>query len=308
MKAALAASPTADLRFTFPWTPLGILLYPPPPLHALNGCETFAMHIMHNTAVSLCTCLWVVASGTQLLGEGATELPAGFGMETEVRDESTRQLAARLTTLFVGPMVYDVVHGNPPHLARFNMSDTSVDLIDRKRRVQANIQFSHLLTFQSALEAKARRVERNHELGKFLAEPSFSKEYDATHSKLKLTSPWLTYEADVESEDPDVVRKLTDFADWSARLAGIMSPVSPPPAPRLVLNQELRNRDWRAVRITRTGGPRRVMSSVHRIRRSLTTNDHALVLGIEKDINDFRRVLLAEFLEPAVAAQVARKK
>jgi len=232
-----------------------------------------------------------------------------FAIETEVTlpgHEKSPWL--RTTTLFVDGVAYDIVHGNPAEIARFDFKNQVVDLASRSRRLRTQLPFDELRRFEAALRARA---QRRGGLGTFLADPHFTKEFDAKQQTLKLTSPWLSYEAHITDARADVVERITMFADWSVRLGGMLSPMASPMPARLELNLALKEQNWLAVRITRRGEARArylgVIHSQHKM-RSWRDSDPELIREIEKNLKDFPSVSFSEFRTVQISARPVTKK
>lgn len=232
-----------------------------------------------------------------------------FVVESEVTlPGQSKAPLQRTTTLFVDGVAYDIVHGNPAEVARFDFQNQVVDLASRSRRLRTQLSFDELRRFEAALRARA---QRRLGLGTFLANPHFAKEFDAKQKTLKLTSPWLSYEAQVTDARADVVERITMFADWSVRLGTMLSPMASPMPARLELNLALKKQNWRAVRITRRGEARArylgVIHSQHKM-RSWRDSDPELIREIEKNLKDFPSVSFSEFRTVQISARPATKK
>ena len=254
---------------------------------------------------SLTACLLTTATPSR----GDETVSSGFAVESEVKADVGQAPLSRTTTLLLDEEAYDVVQGNPPQVARFGFRDQFVDLIDRQRRVRTRLLFADIVRYDAELRTRAKR---RGQLGAFLAEPSFAQEFDATQKTFQLSSPWLTYQVVVADAPSDVVEQLTRFADWSSRLATMLTPLAPPAAARLKLNAALKKQNWRAERVVRRGGEKAkklgVMVSQHRLRSQLTNADLELIRGIKKELHDFPLVSFSEFRRIQVSAKSAIKK
>ena len=232
-----------------------------------------------------------------------------FAVESEVTLPGHEEAPLlRTTTLFVDGVAYEIVHGNPAEVARFGFKNQVVDLASRSRRVRSQLPFDELRRFEAALRARA---QRRGGLGTFLAHPHFTKEFDAKQKTLKLTSPWLSYEAQVIDARADVVERITMFADWSVRLGSMLSPMASPMPARLELNLALKEQNWQAERITRRGEARArnlgVIHSQHKM-RSRRESDPELIREIEKNLKNFPSVSFSEFRRVQLSARPVTKK
>ena len=232
-----------------------------------------------------------------------------FVVETQVNLPGHEKAPlVRTTTLYVEGMAYDIVHGNPAEIARFDFGNQLVDLASRARRMRTQLPFDELRRFEAALRARAQARAG---LGAFLASPNFAQEYDAQQKTLWLTSPWLSYEAQVTDADAEVLEQITLFADWSARLNSMLNPTASPMPARLELNRALRQQNWRAVRITRRGEARAqtlgAIQSRHRL-RPWRESDTELIVEIQNDLKNFPAVSFSEFRAVQLSARDGTKK
>ena len=236
-----------------------------------------------------CCLVWSLAVSAESVNIG------GFAVDTEVTSGDGQSVMSS-TTVFDGPRAYDVLHGGAADAARFDFKLQRVDFVDRTHRMRSYVTFAEIVKFQSELVATAQRHKG---FGSFLAHPTFIEEYDASESKIRLSSVWFTYEADVVQTPTEVNEQLTRFADWSARVGGLFAPEAPPASTRLELNRALQKANWRAARVVRKAGPNApqlpTMRSAHQLRETLSPRDRSLVDGVENDLREFRQVSLSEF-------------
>lgn len=86
----------------------------------------------------------------------------------------------------------------------------------------------------------------------FQLKPQFQDE-TGSGSVIKLSSPLMRYDvATSPAPDPQLVQQYLSYADWAARLNFVLHPGSTFPAPRLALNQALRQKDVLPLSVTLT--------------------------------------------------------
>jgi hypothetical protein len=134
----------------------------------------------------------------------------------------------------------------------------------------------------------------------FQLQPAFDTTFDAKTSHLKLASPWLHYEADcTQPLSPDLVAAYARYADWTCRLNSVLHPQSLFPAPRLLLNEELRQRAVMPVNVDlriKLDTPLHLRAE-HQIRWELDARDRELIHYWETQVKnpDVKQVTLREF-------------
>lgn len=241
-------------------------------------------------------CLSVVlCAGRETRAQASTD-SQGYAVDTAVFTSGDKDPIMRTTTVFLGDRAYDVVHGSPAKWACFDFENERIHLVSPALNKQSVVSFAQVLEFQSQLRALA--IKRGGLAG-FLAEPTFIHEFDANRSTIKLSSPWLVYEASVEVAAFDQVERFVKFADWSARAAGMLHPSAPPASARVAFNKALKKQNWLPTRITRSAGPRArtfgVMRSEQAYRHDLSKDDRVLISDIEKKLEEFVTVSFSEF-------------
>lgn len=218
-----------------------------------------------------------------------------FVVESRVYTGQDDKPVMQTTTVFHGRRAFDRPHGNVANSTKFDFEQQLVSLIDERRQAFAVISFGDMLRFQAELRARAQKRDG---LGAFLANPTFVREFDVTSSTIKLSSPWITYEAQGRQSTTDDVERFHEFADWSARLASMVSPSGPPAQARLELNAALKKRNWRVTQVTRRGGPRArhygLLRSAHEYRDQLNENDLRLMEAVEKNLKEFKEISFSE--------------
>ena len=232
-----------------------------------------------------------------------------FIVDSRVYVGNDREPAVQTTTVFHGRKAYDRLRGALGSSTQFDFEQQLVSLVDERQEVFAIISFREILKFQAELRARAQKRDG---LGAFLANPTFVYELDATSSTIKLSSPWLTYEATGRQTSSDVVERFAEFADWSSRLASMLNSSAPPAGARLELNSALRKQNWQVTQVTRRGGPKALQSgllrSEHDYRDELAEQDIRLMKEVEKNLEKFREISFSEFHRLQNSGSVGVKK
>lgn len=232
-----------------------------------------------------------------------------FAMNTAVYFGQETQPSVRTTTVFLDRKAYDEVAGKDGAIAHFDFETKVIQLLDSTESVKTTIGFDEILRFQAQQSAKAQQREG---LGTFLADPRFIRELDAGSSTIKLSSPWLSYQAKGVQSSTGSVERFVEFADWSARLSSMMNPQAPPPQARMELNAALKKHGWQVSRITRTGGPKArrlgVVHSDHTYRDQLTERDLDLIHRTEIGLKSFKEISFSEYLALRNPEHLAVKK
>lgn len=231
-----------------------------------------------------------------------------FKVETKVFVGNVKQAALETQTLFRGILVYDTILTDKQSVvARFDLAARTVSLLDRQRRIHAALHFDEIEEYHAG--ACAIAIQRGGLLA-FLAGPKFIREFDASDSKIKLSSQWLTYEAIGKQADPNLVSRFVDFADWTKKLSTSLD-LGWPAQARVQLNQALKKQNWQVVRVTRRGGPRArwlgVVHSDHAYHYELNEQDENFMQGVEKDLQAFDEVPFFEFRRMRNSVRVAAK-
>ncbi len=216
------------------------------------------MKTSHRTL--LCVLAWVLA--------GSAAVGQEFRVFTRVFDESAvgasqrPPVVVRSVSLFHANKVYDYVDGVgevtifDPVARQFTVIDGSgrratVLAFDELKRMVSLAEEEAMRRAQSLSGAASSDAEEARELLAFLVQPEFQVRDDPANKVLYLTSPdygyTVRYSTDVE---PAFVESYLRYADWTARLNAVLHPHSLLPAPRLKLNELLRQKRVMPVEIS----------------------------------------------------------
>jgi len=194
----------------------------------------------------------LICAGSWLL---IAVLPAAVGQAEDFRIDS-RVFAGKEpkpvsenTTLFHVGIVYDYIPDKS--IAVFDKPRGRFVLLDRQRRVKAEVTVAQLQTFCDRLQHMA--ATDSNPFVKFVAEPHFDAAMGDKSSELILSSPHMTYRLmTTKAESPEASQQYREFSDWYARLNVMMNPGSTPPFPRLAVNDELCQRGLLAEQVQLT--------------------------------------------------------
>lgn len=191
-----------------------------------------------------------MASAQQFIVDTAvTEPPA------DPKPGERPRVVARSLTVFHAGKVFDYMPPPIGELSVYEPAHKRFVLLNGPRMIATTVTFEeierHLETARNETRNYTQQLERRNEPGsqaiieplKFTLEPQFSQQFDPVQQKLQLNSPRYSYS--VECAAPKVREAsmaYLNFADWAARLNYALHPNSLFPAPRLILNENLKSR------------------------------------------------------------------
>ncbi|MFN0050725.1 MAG: hypothetical protein ACKV0T_00950 [Planctomycetales bacterium] len=213
--------------------------------------------------------LWSVALrgtlGTLLLLAGSGWAPAqDFKVQTRIFDARSSSATekkdrratpvGRSTALFHAGKVYDSLDaGN--QLTIFEPAQKRFVLLDGSRRIATYVTFDELETLlyqaekraeEQLLKLKGTARSSDAQLAshlKFQLQPVFQESFDDAKQQLKLSGAALNYTVRCAPADPvEVVDIYLNYADWAKKLDYLVNAQAPLPAPRLKVNDALRER------------------------------------------------------------------
>ncbi len=250
-----------------------------------------------------------------------------FRVFTRVFDESSPvgkpRVVSRSVSLFHAKKVYDYIDG-VGEVCVFSPVERRFTILDGTGQTATVLTFDELkhmieLAEEQALNRADKLAEKEGEtaeavqLLKFLVSPDFKIRVDETSHTLYLTSSTYSYTVRyVSNVDREFVNAYLDYADWAARLNAVLHPHSLLPAPRLKLNELLRERGLMPVEISLQVGqqePLRLRAE-HEVRWSFDRGDRSNISHWETLLNSRslqlisfpayqRRLLLSKTSSPA---------
>lgn len=233
---------------------------------------------------------------------------AAFVVEGRLHRGEQQQPYMTTRTVFHGNRAYDQLP-NTTRTTVFDFENRLAYLADTKRSIRTDI------TFRRVVEQLAQLNKYAAEGGgliAFLAQPTFVHEFHPNSSTITLSSPWLTYVAEGHQSSSDTTERFLEFADWSAQLANVVHQSPYPAQARLELNEDLRKRNWRVTKVTRTGGPRSPKLGTVLCKRSyrmeLSKQEIDFIRATEKQLKEFKRVAFSDYFSDEVSRALAAKK
>jgi len=263
-------------------------------------------------------------------------LAAGFASETfaqEMRVYTTvknlaapgpNEVVARSLTLFHAGKVYDYVDSAKevtvyePGLYRFT-------LLSERRSSQSEVAQSEVRQFLNLARQDAQKLleKADDQFGpsqvrslawlKFQLRPDFSISFDKSKSELLLLGSNCRYEANgVAPPSVEVAAAYLRFADAVAELNSVLHPRALLPAPRLKLNEELRQRGLLPVTVELRAELDRPLwlQARHEWTWTFSSSDRELISKWEKELADptVRKVPFRQYQHDSLSAEVAKRK
>lgn len=230
--------------------------------------------------------------------------------------------AARSLTLFHAGKVYDkveeigeVVIFEPLHNRFVILSSNDTGTVVHREELLQFLQIARAETTRYLGELQTRTDENSRAASAVIRsqlDPEFGPpQFDPSHSgRLQLLSRAISYDVKTETvEQPQVVDEYLQYADWAARLNHVLHPQSLFPAPRIALNQVLRERQRIPVEVNlRIAAPEEVrLKAEHRFEWKLQDFDKADIRNWEQiressdvrwlNFRDYQRELLASLAD-----------
>lgn len=236
-------------------------------------------------------------------------------------EDETPTVVARSLTLFHAGKVYDymeeigeVVILEPIH-NRF--------VIMNSNYLAARVEFSELMQYlqvgqheaelylQELATSEDRESRRAAAALEFQLSPEFDESYEPTLQRLSLTSPTMRYEVrTARVEGAHRVQQYLTYADWTQRLNYVLHPHTSLPAPRLALNESLREKGLIPTRVdlvTQLDGNLHLRAE-HRFSWELLSEDKAHINKWERllESDQIRWVTFAEYQDRVIHGLAGR--
>lgn len=243
---------------------------------------------------------------------------------TRIRLNSHQQPIAKSLMLFHSGKIYDYIEPArevtvfEPALRRFTV-------LNRPLHIKSVLTQEEIRHFLNLAQNDARRQlaqglndtnEANKkplELLQFRLQPEFAVEFDPAKSELFLNSPILQYRVvgDVPKM-PEIVENYMHVADWTAQINSVLHPQSPLPGPRMMLNQELRQRGMipLSVELKIQSDPPVQLTAIHEWIWSLRETDRQMIAEWEKLLQDpnIRTLPFHQFQQEVLKTEVAKRR
>ena len=188
-------------------------------------------------------------------------------------------------------------------------------IVDDSRKLVTVLSFDHIenhlfqavkKTEQYIAELEAQHTEKAKQLAgllRFQLNPVFKTAFDEKQNRLKLSSPFVSYEVKCNRHDSEkVLIDYLDYADWAARLNYLLNDKAMPPGPRLTLNDILRRRKFLPVEVLlHTSDENGLhLRAEHRFTWNLDAHDRTMIAYWEKLLasGTLKEVPPVTFFEP----------
>lgn len=215
-----------------------------------------------------------------------------FRIETDIFVDNEPEPVSRTVTLFEQNAVYDFTE-NPAQTVVYRRGTQERPgrfiLLDPTRRLRTDVATD----LMGPLLAKVAQwaAEQDDAILRFSAQPEFSLDFDSQTGALTLDSDVWTYRvATTPAQNPSALARYRDFTDWYARLNSMLHN-TPPPGPRLKLNEELERRGLIPVEINRTISPSKTaVRAAHLFSWRLSREDRERLDAAQQHLASFKKV------------------
>ncbi|MBC8115456.1 MAG: hypothetical protein H7062_13815 [Candidatus Saccharimonas sp.] len=234
------------------------------------------------------------------------------------------EVVARSLTLFHAGKVYDYVD-SAKEVTVYEPGHHRFILLSERRSSQAEVAQSEVRQFlnlarqevQKQLEAADEQVGpsqvRSLAWLKFQLRPEFSVSFDKSKSELHLLENNCRYEVNgVAPPSVEVAEAYLRFADAMAELNSVLHPRALLPAPRLKLNEELRQRGLLPVSVELRAELDRPLwlQARHEWTWKFSSSDRELISKWDRELADpnVRKVTFRQYQHDSLSSEVAKRK
>ncbi len=222
-----------------------------------------------------------------------------FRVENAIYAGKEKEPCVESTTIFYCGIVYDYLK-SPTEVTIFDKDNGRFVLLDLSRRMKTEVPAEKAVTLCEHLRTWA--MAQSDPLLRFLANPRFDEQYDASSGKLILSSEFVTYELATDSaESVEICRDYRQFCDWYCQLNTLLNPGSRPPFARMAVNAAL-ERHQRfpkqvelTLRLNRFPPRRLTVHSEHQLVRKLVDSDRDRVAQTNQYLAIFNPVAFDEY-------------
>lgn len=280
----------------------------------------------------------IVRLGFAVLGMlSAVNLAAAQDMRiyTQIRirpDEGSNQSAydqqplVKSVMIFHAGKVYDYIEPAQevtvyePALRRFTV-------LNKLRQLRSELRQDQILHFLDLAQNEAQKrilqndsasSRRSLELLQFQLQPSFSVAFEGAHSedatsRLVLESSYFQYVVNgFTPKVPEIVDSYLRVADWTAQLNSVLHPNSLLPYPRMILNQELRQRGLipSTVELAVESDPAIHLIATHQWTWNLKETDRQMISDWDRIMQDstYRNLPFRQFQQEVLKTDTARRR
>ena len=236
---------------------------------------------------------------------------------TRIYAGGSEQPVVRSLMLFHGGKVYDYIEP-AEEVTVFEPSLKRFTVLNKSRQLSSELSQEEIRRFLPLAEDEAKKQLETIPPGKaleilqFQLQPNFTATFDAARSQLSLSSPQFQYVVRGSAPPtPDVVEKYLHVADWTAQLNSVLHPHSLLPSPRMILNQELRQRGLipETVDLKVDGESSIHLEARHDWTWNLKGPDRQLILDWERLLQgtELRKIPFRNFQQEMLKPRLARK-
>ena len=228
----------------------------------------------------------------------------------------------RSLMLFHAGKVYDYIE--PAHeITVFEPSLRRFTVLSPRRQLSSELTQDEIRQFlglaedeaQKRLAFKRESPRKSLELIRFQLQPVFIPSFDSEKLQLTMAGMEGNFQYLVDGFQPpslEVLETYLHVADWTAQLNSVLYPQSLLPAPRLKLNQELRQRGMLplTVALKADTNPALHLEARHEWTWNFQKTDRQLIDEWEKHLRDpdIRRIPFRQFQQEMLKSEVARKR
>ncbi len=232
-----------------------------------------------------------------------------FRIETQVFVADEAEPASHTVTLFEESAVYEFSDNPAETIVYREPSEgrpAQFILLDPASHRRTDVDAGRVTKLMDKLAGWAK--EQKDPLLKFSADPQFEETFDADSGDLTLANPQWTYRvATVAAEDKATLARYRAFTDRYAELTSMLEN-TPPPRPRLALNEALEKHGVVPVEIRRTlgGDEKNLVRAAHLFSWRLSRDDRARLDEARQQVASFEKVENKEFLAARNKPDVVR--
>ncbi|MBL9123311.1 MAG: hypothetical protein JNG90_06730 [Planctomycetaceae bacterium] len=228
---------------------------------------------------------------------------AEFRIQTSVFMGNEKTPASSNLTLFTNDVVYDYI-AEPQEVTVFDPRRGRFVLLDVERQIRTQIPTKDVARNMQELRVHLANT-KNNAIAAFFSNPQFESNIDPDTKELVLTSPIFTYRVTpLPVEDSTVLQTYVRFANSYAQLNQVTKPASPPPFPRMAVNEILKGRGVIPAKIVFTASnPAKLaanksvtLKSVHAVQWKLFADDRKQIEETGRQLVTFREVPPEEYL------------
>ncbi|QDS98116.1 ubiquitin family protein [Adhaeretor mobilis] len=229
--------------------------------------------------------------------QAAEESGDQFRIETDVYVGDEQEPVSRSVTIFEKEAVYDF-SGKPAEVVVYRNATKSHPgefiLLNSEKQQRTDVPLEDITPLMKKLAKWAS--EQNDPVMQFSANPAFQEGFSKDTGKLSMRSPQWSYEVlTTNVENPAALARYREFTDWYARL-NCMLHQTPPPGPRLLLNEQFVKHQVVPEQISRRiAGQDVEIHAKHLFSWRLSREDQARLTEARQQLASYKKVETEEF-------------